>query len=108
MFFLKLVHIQVVNASVTELVAVDKSTGKTETLATSMFGEQLVAFWKETANAGWQMFDINSAQLKDSKSGFVELAGIAGSNIDLQELEEKEAEKKLKEKQHANQHSNNV
>ncbi len=57
-----------------------------------MFGEQIVTYFVKEANGSWKRMEVDTNKLKDGDS-FIELAGIAGSTVDLAEMEEK-AQKK--------------
>ncbi len=74
-----------VNASNTDIVAVDKATGVRDVLPTSMFGEQNVTYWRKDVAGHWTCESKTTEELKHG--GYVAIAGIAGSTSNLLSLE---------------------
>ena len=83
---------KIVNASNTELSAADSQSGHVDTLPTTMFGDQIISFYKKITEASgsavWKLESIPAAQLKSDGGGYVELAGVSGSITDLAAMEE--------------------
>lgn len=76
---------KVVNASNTDVAAVDKATGVRDVLPTSMFGEQVVTYWKKHTGGNWTCESKTTEELKHG--GYVAIAGIAGSTSNLMGME---------------------
>ncbi len=87
---------KIVHASTAGLAAGPRG-GPLQPIRTAAFGEQIVSFYRR-GPAGWQLADIASDRLKSGEGGYVELAGVSGSAVDLAELERQAAEKLLAKK----------
>lgn len=76
---------KIVNASNT-LLSVVYADGSTEDVPSSMFGEQFVSFWTRGHDDKWVFVSQTTDKLK--QGGYVELAGVSGSNVSLLDLED--------------------
>ncbi len=87
---------KIVHASSSNLAAGLRGAAP-ERIVTAAFGEQLVTYYRRNeATKAWELADIATDRLKSSQ-GYVELAGVSGSLVDLADLEKKA----LEEAQHA-------
>ena len=55
---------------------------------------QVVSYYRRAPGGGWELADIASDRLKSGEGGYVELAGVSGSVVDLAELEQQAAAEK--------------
>jgi hypothetical protein len=65
--------------------------GPLQPIRTAAFGEQIVSFYSRGPAGTWVLSDVATEQLKNG--GYVELAGVSGSAVDLTELELQAADK---------------
>jgi hypothetical protein len=78
---------KIVNATnMGTIVTVDKASGVMENIPTTIFSQQIVTYFRRE-ESGWKMENIASEQLKSG--GYVELAGVSGSDQDLLLAEQK-------------------
>ena len=81
---------KVVNASNAGIVAVDVRHDREETIPTTMFGDQLISYFKRVDDGEWQLETISAEERKAKDGGgYVDLAGVSGSEVDLTALAEK-------------------
>ena len=78
---------KIVNATNQNLACMSSARpGVKENIATGPFGEQIVTFFHRSAEGEWEMGQIDSTNIKSE--GYIELAGVSGSTVDLAGLEE--------------------